>query len=221
MALRNGRLWTDCDRIGVTALVAKQATEVDVLSGGRLRLGVGIGWNTVEYQALGESFTNRGVRSEEQIDVLRALWAEPTITYAGRWRHVDNAGIKPRPIRRRIPIWLGGNAEVVLRRVGRIGDGWLPQRAPDGVAQAMLDRIRRYAEEAGRAPEAIGFEPRLSLAEGPRLSLAEGQGHENRNRRYRTDRRHARGVVCRHWTRRRVGKLARAAEPGRAGRSTL
>jgi probable F420-dependent oxidoreductase len=150
-----------------TALVAKQAAEVDVLSGGRLRLGVGIGWNHVEYEALGESFTNRGVRSEEQIDLLRALWAEPTVTYAGRWHKVDNAGIKPRPVRHRIPIWIGGNAEAALRRVGRVGDGWLPQRAPDKQARAMLDRIRGYAEEAGRSSRDIGFEPRLTLAEVP------------------------------------------------------
>jgi probable F420-dependent oxidoreductase len=148
-----------------TALVAKQAAEVDVLSGGRLRLGVGVGWNHVEYEALGESFTNRGARSEEQIEVLRALWAEPTITYSGRWHRVDNAGIKPRPARRRIPIWLGGNAEAALRRTGRIGDGWFPQRAPDEQARAMLGRIRGYAEEAGRAADEIGFEPRLTLAE--------------------------------------------------------
>jgi probable F420-dependent oxidoreductase len=149
-----------------TALVAKQAAEVDVLSGGRLRLGVGVGWNRVEYEALGKSFTNRGVRSEEQIDVLRALWAEPTVTYSGRWHRVDNAGIKPRPMHR-IPVWLGGNAEAALRRVGRIGDGWLPQRSPDEVAGGMLDRVRRYAAEAGRAPQEIGFEPRLTLAEVP------------------------------------------------------
>ena len=148
-----------------TALVAKQAAEVDVLSGGRLRLGIGVGWNPVEYEALGESFTNRGARSEEQIDVLRALWAEPTITYSGRWHRIDNAGIKPRPVRGRIPIWLGGNSEAALRRAGRVADGWLPQRFPDEVARAMLDRIRGHAVEVGRAAGDIGFEPRLTLAE--------------------------------------------------------
>ncbi|HKB31512.1 MAG TPA: LLM class F420-dependent oxidoreductase [Streptosporangiaceae bacterium] len=148
-----------------TALVAKQAAEVDVLSGGRMRLGVGVGWNEVEYEALGESFHNRGVRCEEQVEVLRALWAEPTITYSGRWHRIDNAGINPLPVRRRIPVWFGGNAEAALRRVGRLGDGWLPQRAPDDVARGMLDRVRGYAREAGRAPQDIGFEPRLSLKE--------------------------------------------------------
>jgi probable F420-dependent oxidoreductase len=151
-----------------TALVAKQAAEVDVLSGGRLRLGVGTGWNPVEYEALGETFTDRGQRSEEQIEVLRALWAEPTVTYDGTWHRIDNAGLNPLPPRRRIPIWLGGTAEVVLRRVGRLADGWLPQTPPDDAARATLDRVRRYAEEAGRAPDAVGFEPRLSLAGTPR-----------------------------------------------------
>jgi probable F420-dependent oxidoreductase len=160
-----------------TALVAKQAAAVDVLSGGRLRLGIGIGWNEVEYEALGESFGNRGARSEEQVDVLRRLWAEPTITYSGRWHRVNNAGINPRPLRGRIPVWFGGNAEAVLRRVGRLGDGWLPQRLPDGVAAGMLDRVRGYAREAGRAPDEIGFEPRLTLAQVPeseRASYAAG-----------------------------------------------
>ncbi|MGE5290381.1 MAG: LLM class F420-dependent oxidoreductase [Micromonosporaceae bacterium] len=150
-----------------TALAAKQAAEVDVLSGGRLRLGVGIGWNAVEYEALGEPFGNRGVRSEEQVEVMRALWAQPLITYSGRWHRIDNAGINPRPVLGRIPVWFGGNAEATLRRVGRIGDGWLPQRGPDDVARGMLDRARGYAREAGRAPEDIGFEPRLSLAQVP------------------------------------------------------
>jgi probable F420-dependent oxidoreductase len=150
-----------------TALVAKQAAEVDVLSGGRLRLGVGVGWNNVEYDALGESFTDRGARSEEQVELLRRLWAEPTVTFSGRWHTVENAGIRPRPASGRIPVWFGGNAEALLSRVGRIGDGWMPQRPPDDVARGMLDRVRAYARDAGRDPAEIGFEPRLSLAQVP------------------------------------------------------
>ncbi len=150
-----------------TALVAKQAAEVDVLSGGRLRLGIGIGWNEVEYEALGESFGDRGNRSEEQVRLLRELWAAPTITFSGRWHRVDNAGINPLPARRGIPVWFGGNAEATLRRVGRIGDGWLPQRGPDEVARSMLGTVRKYAQEAGRPPAEIGFEPRLNLARVP------------------------------------------------------
>jgi probable F420-dependent oxidoreductase len=160
-----------------TALVAKQAAEVDVLSGGRLRLGVGVGWNNVEYDALGESFTDRGARCEEQVELLRRLWAQPTVTFSGRWHTVENAGIKPRPVRGRIPVWFGGNAEALLRRVGQIGDGWMPQRPPDDVARDMLDRVRAYARDAGRDPAEIGFEPRLSLAqvpEGERADFAAG-----------------------------------------------
>jgi probable F420-dependent oxidoreductase len=156
-----------------TALVAKQAAEVDVLSGGRMRLGVGIGWNEVEYEALGEAFGDRGVRSEEQVAVLRALWAEPTITYSGRWHRLDNAGINPRPVRRRIPVWFGGYAEATLRRVGRLGDGWFPNRNPDEVAAGLLDRIRGYALDAGRDPHEVGFEPRLTLADVPEEDRAD------------------------------------------------
>jgi probable F420-dependent oxidoreductase len=150
-----------------TALVAKQAAEVDVLSGGRMRLGIGVGWNPVEYESLGETFSDRGRRSEEQIEVLRLLWTDTKVSYTGRWHRVDNAGIKPLPVHRRIPIWLGGTADSVLRRAGRIGDGWLPQRPPDAVAREMLDRVREAAVAAGRSPDEVGFHPRLTLAEIP------------------------------------------------------
>ncbi|WP_030947714.1 LLM class F420-dependent oxidoreductase [Streptomyces sp. NRRL S-646] len=156
-----------------TALVAKQATEVDVLSGGRLRLGVGIGWNRVEYDALGATFTDRGARSAEQVELLRALWAEPTVTFEGRWHRVEDAGILPRPVRGRIPVWFGGNAEAVLRRAGALGDGWLPQRGPDETARAMVHRVRSYAVQAGRDPDELGFEARLKLAEVPESKWAE------------------------------------------------
>ncbi|MGM1064479.1 LLM class F420-dependent oxidoreductase [Saccharothrix sp. Mg75] len=155
-----------------TVLVAKQAAEVDVLSGGRLRLGVGIGWNSVEYEALGEDFTNRGARSAEQVELMRLLWARPSVDFRGRWHTVDHAGIKPRPAAGRVPVWFGGNAEPVLRRAGRLGDGWLPQRAPDAVAADMLRRVRGYAAEAGRDPGALGFEPRLKLSEVPERDWA-------------------------------------------------
>jgi probable F420-dependent oxidoreductase len=156
-----------------TALVAKQAAEVDVLSRGRLRLGIGVGWNPVEYEALNEDFRTRGIRSEEQIEVLRALWAEPTITYRGRWHTIVEAGINPRPVRGRIPVWIGGSAEPVLRRVGRIGDGWLPQQQPNAESAAALQRLRGYAEEAGRSPDDIGVEARLSPAGEPREGWAD------------------------------------------------
>jgi probable F420-dependent oxidoreductase len=150
-----------------TALVAKQAAEVDVLSGGRLRLGVGIGWNQVEYQALGVPFSERGARLTEQVELLRKLWADPVISSEGRFHEVVEAGLNPLPPRRRIPIWFGGSADAVLRRTGRIGDGWMPQSPPDAAARAQLDTVRAAAVEAGRDPAEIGFEARLTLGAVP------------------------------------------------------
>jgi probable F420-dependent oxidoreductase len=148
-----------------TVLVAKQAAAVDVLSGGRLRLGVGVGWNAVEYEALNEDFHNRGARCDEQIALMRALWTEPAITFKGRWHTVSDAGIKPLPVQRPIPIWVGGGSEAALRRAGRLGDGWFPQRPPDEQSRAMLESLRRHAGAAGRDPETIGIEARLSLGQ--------------------------------------------------------
>lgn len=138
-----------------TALVAKQAAEVDVLSGGRLRLGVGIGWNQVEYDALGVPFEKRGARLTQQVDLLRKLWADPVISYDGRFDHVDEAGLNPLP-GREIPIWFGGTADAVLRRTGRIGDGWMPQSAPDENARRQIALMRQSAEAAAatRPPSA-------------------------------------------------------------------
>ena len=110
-----------------TVLVAKQAAEVDVLSGGRLRLGVGVGWNEVEYTGLNENFRNRGRRCEEKIAVMRALWTEEVIDYEGRWHRIPDAGINPLPVQRPIPIWIGGYVAATMDRIGRIGDGWFPQ----------------------------------------------------------------------------------------------
>lgn len=150
-----------------TALVAKQAAEVDVLSGGRLRLGIGVGWNPVEYEGLNEEFGNRGARSEEQIQVLRKLWTEPVVTFKGRWHQIDAAGIKPLPVQRPIPIWIGGGADKVLERTARIGDGWFPQMPPDNTARDAIRRLRAYAEAAGRDPSTIGVEARLSIGRVP------------------------------------------------------
>jgi probable F420-dependent oxidoreductase len=141
-----------------TALVAKQAAEVDVLSGGRLRLGIGVGANTLEYDALGQDFTNRGARSEEQIDFMRALWASELVTYEGRWHRITDAGLNPLPTNRSIPIWIGGHADIVLRRAARLADGWLPVIPPDDHARAEIDKLRGYAREAGRDPAEIGIE---------------------------------------------------------------
>jgi len=157
-----------------TVLLAKQAAEVDVLSGGRLRLGVGIGWNPVEYEALGENFKDRGRRSEEQIEVLRALWTKELVTFKGRWHAITDAGINPLPVQRPIPIWLGGGAEPVLRRVGRLGDGWFPLAEPGDKARSMIERIRSCAKEAGRDPSTIGVEGRVSVANGSPEKWREG-----------------------------------------------
>jgi len=150
-----------------TALVAKQAAEIDLLSGGRLRLGIGVGWNDVEYEGLSENFRDRGARSEEQIAVLRALWAEPVITFKGRWHMIDNAGIKPLPPRRSIPVWIGGYSEATLRRIGAMGDGWFPWIPPNDETRAKIARLHDYARVAGRDPAAIGLEPQLSVARVP------------------------------------------------------
>ena len=156
-----------------TALVAKQAAEVDVLSGGRLRLGVGIGWNHVEYEALGQNFHNRGRRTEEQISLLRALWTQEVVNFKGRWNHVTDAGINPLPVQRPIPIWMGAGGrlspvppERVLRRVARLADGWFPQFSPDEAGRETITRVREYAREEGRDPSVIGMEARINIADG-------------------------------------------------------
>lgn len=147
-----------------TVLVAKQAAEVDVLTNGKFRLGVGIGWNAVEYDALNERFSNRGKRSEEQIEVLRYLFTAETVTFQGRWHSIDAAGIKPLPVQRPIPIWIGGSTDATLRRVARIGDGWFPQMTPDKGGREMVATLRRYSSEEGRDPASIGIEARMSMA---------------------------------------------------------
>ena len=149
-----------------TALVAKQAAAVDVLTGGRLRLGVGIGWNYVEYEALNEDFHTRGRRVSEQIAVMRKLWTEPTVTFDGAYHHIDRAGINPLPVQRPIPVWMGGMVEPVLRRLAQTADGWFPQFQPGDEARQTLDRLRGYITEAGRAPSAVGIEGRFGLAIG-------------------------------------------------------
>ncbi len=148
-----------------TALVAKQAAEVDVLSGGRLRLGIGIGWNDVEYEALGQQFRNRGARSEEQIAVMRALWTQDLITFDGRWHRVTAAGLNPLPVQRPIPVWIGSRAEIALRRTARIADGWMPPLFLPASEQGLqeLERFRRYVREAGRDPASVGIEGRVRL----------------------------------------------------------
>ncbi|MGH3639118.1 MAG: LLM class F420-dependent oxidoreductase [Mycobacterium sp.] len=145
-----------------TVLVAKQAAQVDVLSGGRLRLGVGLGWNRVEYEALGEDFTNRGKRSEEQIELLRALWTQRSVTFDGRFHRVTGAGIAPLPVQRPIPLWVGPtSAEVGFRRAGRLADGWFAQVQPGPELDERRAIVAQAAREAGRDPDSLGFEGRV------------------------------------------------------------
>jgi len=150
-----------------TALVAKQAAAVDVLSRGRMRLGVGIGWNFVEYEALGENFRNRGRRIEEQVALMRELWTKELVNFDGRYHHVRQAGINPLPVQRPIPVWMGGGVEMVLRRAARIADGWFPQLQPGPRATETVEQLRGYLREAGRRPEDFGIEGRISLTNTP------------------------------------------------------
>jgi probable F420-dependent oxidoreductase len=147
-----------------TALVAKQAATLDIVTGGRLRLGVGVGWNNVEYEALNENFQNRGRRIVEQIKVLRLLWTQELVEYSGRWHRIDRAAVNPLPLQRPIPIWMGGQAEPVLKRVARHADGWFPQfnpAAPESIA--MVERLRGYIGDAGRSLTDVGIEGRIMM----------------------------------------------------------
>ncbi len=151
-----------------TALVAKQAATVDVLSGGRLRLGVAVGWNFVEYEALGEDFHIRGRRIEEQVSLLRELWTKELVTVGGQWHRVTAAGINPLPVQRPIPIWMGGDSEPARRRAARLADGWMPHFRPGPEAQKAVDQLHGWLREAGRDPATFGIEGRFSLAQVPR-----------------------------------------------------
>ena len=154
-----------------TALVAKQAAEIDILSGGRLRLGIGTGWNYVEYDALNEQFSNRGKRQEEQVDVLRQLWADPVVDFDGKWHRIDRAGLNPLP-RRRIPIWFGGFSDPAFKRAARVGDGFIfGGSSPD--AETSLEKIRGFLQTEGRDPTTFGIEAMLNYGDGPEKWAAE------------------------------------------------
>jgi probable F420-dependent oxidoreductase len=147
-------------------LVAKQATEVDVLSGGKFRLGVGVGWNPVEFEALGMDFRTRGRRIEEQIEVMRLLWSQEVVSYQGKFHTILEAGLNPLPTRRNIPVWMGGSSEKALKRIARIGDGWFPQGRPDDDMRTTLEHLRTWTAEAGRDPAALGIEARINAVSG-------------------------------------------------------
>lgn len=149
-----------------TTLVAKQAAVLDVLCSGRLRLGVGTGWNEVEYAAAGYDFHTRGKRQEEQVEVLKLLWTQELVTFKGRRHDIPDAGLNPLPVQRPIPVWFGGHADAVLRRVARLGDGWLPGFRTAEAAAAHLDTLDRYLAENDRGRADIGIEPRLHWGNG-------------------------------------------------------
>jgi probable F420-dependent oxidoreductase len=138
--------------------VAKQAACLDVLSRGRFRLGVGIGWNPVEFTALNETFKNRGRRSEEQVKVMQALWAEPHVTFKGEWHTIEDAGINPLPARRSVPLWFGGHNERTLQRIAKWGEGWIMLAHPAGdAANAEFAKLRALVAAEGRDPKSIGI----------------------------------------------------------------
>ena len=147
-----------------TALVAKQAATLDLLTAGKTRIGVGIGWNDIEYQGLGETFGNRGKRLEEQMDVLRTLWSDNIVSYDGTWHTIDHAGLAPMPVQRPIPIWIGGSAEVAIRRAVRLADGFFPNSGSQDTYVRILGILKDELGRTGRDPATFGIEPRISVA---------------------------------------------------------
>lgn len=162
-----------------TVLVAKQAAELDVLCQGRLRLGVGLGWNSVEFTGLNESFHNRGRRIEEQVSLMKLLWTQPLVTFKGKYHTIEDAGINPLPIQKPIPIWFGGQSDEQLRRAATLSDGWMPNYRTVADAAPALALLDQYLSEAGRSRGEFGLEPRLHFGHGdPKLwekAMAEWQ----------------------------------------------
>ncbi len=171
-----------------TVLVAKQAAEVDLLSCGRLRLGVGLGWNAVEYEALGEDFSTRGKRCGEQVTLMRKLWTEPSVTFNGDYHRVTGAGLAPLPVQRPIPVWFGASSPRAFRRAGRLGDGWFPMVQPGPKLERARLEVAQAATEAGRDPSGIGMQGQVSwngntedLAQGLKAWAAAGASHASVN----------------------------------------
>ncbi|OBI40988.1 LLM class F420-dependent oxidoreductase [Mycobacterium sp. E796] len=156
-----------------TVLVAKQAAEVDLLTDGRFRLGIGLGWNDVEFEALGETFTNRGRRSEEQVEVMRKLWTERSVTFNGRYHMVTGAGLAPMPTQRPIPVWFGAASDRAYERAGRLSDGWFPMMEPGPGLDYAREQVRRAATAAGRDADTLGMEGRISWTGDPEKAAAD------------------------------------------------
>jgi probable F420-dependent oxidoreductase len=148
-----------------TGLVAKQAAQVDLLSNGRLRLGIGVGWNWVEYQALGVDWKTRGAMQAEQIDVMRKLWTGDLVTFKGKFHDMDSVAIVPPPVQRPIPIWFGGGSDAAIKRAARLGDGWMPIMAPDEAGEAALAKLKGHLKEFGRDEAKYGLEAWIRLTD--------------------------------------------------------
>lgn len=171
-----------------TVLVAKQAAQVDLLTGGRLRLGIGLGWNAVEYEALGEDFSTRGKRCAEQVELMRKLWTEDSVSYRGAYHHVTGAGIAPLPTQRPIPVWFGAASSRAFRRAGRLGDGWFPMVGPGPKLEAARREVEQAAIDAGRDPAKLGMQGQVSwngsaddLGEGIQAWAQAGASHVSVN----------------------------------------
>ncbi|HZM43822.1 MAG TPA: LLM class F420-dependent oxidoreductase [Burkholderiales bacterium] len=149
-----------------TALVAKQAAQVDILCGGRLRLGVGVGWNPVEYEALGQEWKTRGRREAEQIELMNRLWTERAVSFEGKFHRVRHSGLNPLPIQRPIPIWLGGASDATLKRAAKYAQGWIPLSNPDEETRGRLATLHGYLGEEGRDPGAFGIECWIRVKNG-------------------------------------------------------
>jgi probable F420-dependent oxidoreductase len=148
-----------------TGVVAKQAAEIDILSAGRLRLGIGVGWNHVEYASLAMPWETRGARQAEQVRLLRRLWTEPLVTFSGRFHDLREVSIVPPPIQRPIPIWFGGSSDAVVKRAARLGDGWMPILAPGEEAAAKVSALKAHLKAFGRDAGAFGLEAWLRMSE--------------------------------------------------------
>jgi probable F420-dependent oxidoreductase len=146
-----------------TGVIAKQAAEADLLSGGRLRLGIGVGWNHVEYESLGIDWKTRGARQAEQVEVLRRLWSEDLVSFSGRFHNLNEVSIVPPPVQRPIPIWFGGLSDAVVTRAARLGDGWMPIIEPDAQAEEKLGALREQLRSFGRDPAKFGIEGWLRM----------------------------------------------------------
>ena len=149
-----------------TALVAKQAATLDNLCCGKLRLGVGLGWNEYEYISQGEDFKNRASRMEEQVELLRKLWTQPLVDFEGQYHRIPDAGINPLPIQKPIPIWFGGHSDSTLRRVAKMGDGWLPNDLPVSDTSVLIEKLHLYLNENDREYSSIGIDARIPYQRG-------------------------------------------------------